>query len=159
SCIGRGGTSAVYKARDLSLDRTVAIKVLSHCSDQGAVQRLRQEAHAVSRLRNPHIITVHEFHIPGDAPPYMVMDYVAGVSLHDWLASDRRLSLRKVIEILTQACEALVHAHGNGVIHRDLKPSNIMLCQDEHGNDVVKLVDFGIAKVLPQKVQAQSSSW
>lgn len=149
ACLGKGGTSSVYKARDILLDRTVSIKILSECaSDERALRRLKSEAMAASRLRNSHIITVFEFQTPSDGPPYLVMDFVEGKTLAEVLADEERLPLPRVVDIITQACEALIHAHANGVIHRDLKPSNIMLCKDEHGRDNVKLVDFGIAKVM-----------
>ncbi len=154
--LGKGGMSVVYLARHLLMNKVVAIKVLHRhlTTDTVSLQRFRQEARAASSLNHPNVITVHDFGVTtDDGQPFLVMDYVSGVSLGDLLARGGPLPVVRVLHILAQACDALAHAHAHGVIHRDLKPSNIMLVENERQEDCVKIVDFGIAKLLPQEGQ------
>lgn len=143
--IGRGGMATVYKAYQPSLDRYVAIKVLSGAYAASAAfrQRLLQEARAVARLRHPNILTVFD---AGEAEgmPYIVMELLEGGTLEQRLGQP--LPLDWTIAIASQVCAALEYAHGAGVVHRDVKPSNIMLTEDNRA----VLTDFGIAKVLAE---------
>lgn len=152
--LGRGGMSVVYKADHLILKKVVAIKTMhSHMiSDTGALLRFRQEAQAASQLDHANVIKVYHFGVTGgdDSRPYLVMDYIEGQSLSDAIDSGS-LSVEAVLKIFVQVCNALEHAHAKGVIHRDLKPSNIMLLERDGDPYFVKIVDFGIAKVLPQE--------
>jgi serine/threonine protein kinase len=150
SCVGWGGMSVVYKAKDLLLYRTVAVKVLrSHSAVvPKSIKRFRYEAIAASKLDHPNIIRVYEFNIPDQGAPYLVMDYLEGSSLAQFIAKNGAIELRRAISIMTKVCEGLEHAHKAGVIHRDLKPGNIMLVKDQDGQQSVKIVDFGIAKML-----------
>lgn len=153
--LGKGGMSIVYKAVHMLLHHTVAIKMMhSHLvSEQQAVMRFKQEAQAATHLDHPNIIKVIGFGITGgDTPqPYIIMDYLDGHSLSEALKEKGRLSLTDNLKIFIQIANALSHAHSKGVVHRDLKPSNVMLLDKDGDPNFVKLVDFGIAKVLSQE--------
>ena len=139
--LGMGAFGTVWKARDTTLNRTVAIKIPRQGQlDRDEAERFMREARSVAPLRHPNIVTVHEV---GKAGPllYIVSDFVRGVPLSELLA-DRRLGRREAVEIARKISEALHHAHENGVIHRDLKPHNIMI--DIAGEP--HLTDFGLAK-------------
>jgi serine/threonine protein kinase len=148
--LGGGGMGLVYKARHRLMNRTVAIKVLHKhmVSSPDALKRFRLEAEAVSCLNAPNILTVYDFGISNQGQPYMVMDYLAGVSLQDVLEAETHLDVQRSLDIFLQVCLALKHAHEKNIIHRDLKPSNIMLVNADGRSDFVKIVDFGIAKLL-----------
>ncbi|MGE0441385.1 MAG: protein kinase [Gemmatimonadales bacterium] len=142
--LGRGGMAAVCLARDLALNRRVAIKVMSPelMLGAGMIERFRQEAQTVARLHHANIVTVHA--IREQAGLYfLVMNYVEGRSLESLLRQEGQLPYAQVLQVLRQVGAALDYAHRNGVVHRDVKPGNILL--DESGNAVV--TDFGIAKV------------
>ena len=144
SLLGTGGMSRVYKARHLLLNKVLAIKILLPHLSMTGLKRFQQEAKAVSTLNNVHVIKVYEFAALVEGQPYMVMDYVEGRTLAEYLKEYGQLSMDQSLTIFRQICEGLAHAHENGVLHRDLKPSNIML---EGANNLVKIVDFGIAKL------------
>ncbi len=147
--IGRGGMSSVYRGEQLMIGRTVAVKVLHSLlfSEANALMRFQQEAKAVGALDHPGIIKVHEFHAGEKGRSYLVMEYVEGVTLSS-LPKSQRLDWKRARNIFTQACDALDHAHKRGVVHRDIKPSNIMLIKSDQDPDFVKILDFGIAKLL-----------
>ncbi len=149
--IGQGGMSIVYKARHELMDRMVAIKMLQTAliSDQTSVKRFQQEAQAASCLTHANVITVYDYGVAPAGEPYIVMDYLQGESLADVIKRDNHVEPRRAVNIFIQACDALEHAHQKGVLHRDLKSSNIMLTECEGHQDVVKVVDFGIAKLMP----------
>lgn len=148
SLIARGGMGAVYKARHLLLNTFRAIKVLRtdlHC-DEIAYQRFKQEAQAVMGLSHPNIVTFHEFGLL-TTTPYVVMDLIEGRALDAVLKQEGKLEKTKALEVFIQVAAAMAHAHSKGIYHRDLKPSNIMLTEGEDGHAVVKVLDFGIAKI------------
>ena len=148
SIIGAGGMGKVYKARHKLMRRLVAIKVVhSHlvCSTE-TLARFQQESEAASCLNHPNVVAVHDFGLVPRA--YLVMDYLDGISLADLLKDDCHLDLNRSLRIFVQICAGLAHAHHHGVVHRDLKPSNIMLINDDGHRDFVKIVDFGIAKLM-----------
>jgi eukaryotic-like serine/threonine-protein kinase len=151
--LGGGGMGLVYKARHNLMKRIVAIKMLhkQFVGTGDALKRFQQEAQASSCLSLPNILTVYDFGLTPDGQPYMVMDYLDGYSLSDLLAKEGHLPVERSINIFVQACTALAHAHEKGVLHRDLKPSNIMLVNFENQKDFVKIVDFGIAKLLTRQ--------
>lgn len=150
SLLGTGGMGVVYKAWQENLKRRVAVKVLRQqfLEDQTSVKRFQQEAIAASRLAHPNIVTLHDFGSTEDGYIYMVMDIINGRSLAQEIRERRSIGVERTISIITQVCDALDHAHRNGIVHRDLKPGNIMLVESPDSGDYVKLVDFGIAKVL-----------
>jgi serine/threonine protein kinase/Tfp pilus assembly protein PilF len=155
--IGRGGMGAVYQATHVLMDRVVAIKIVRAnfaSKDNLCLQRFRLEAKASSCLNHPNIMTVYDFGITDDGVAYLVMDYIDGEGLDVVLRRDGFLSPARAIGIFSEACNALAHAHDKGVVHRDLKPSNIMLVRDEYGREHVKIVDFGIARMLPGRARS-----
>ncbi len=148
--IGQGGMGTVYKALDLVLGRSVAIKFLKTKSiiDKTVVSRFQQEAVAIASLDHHNIIRVHEMSVTSDGDPFFVLEYIQGNSLSNEIRGLKSLPLERALAIAEQICDALQHAHDHGVVHRDLKPSNLMLVK--HGEvEVVKLLDFGIAKLNP----------
>ncbi len=142
--IGRGGMGAVYEARQMDLDRKVAIKLLpmETSMDEGFVQRFQREARALARLQHPGIVAVYQFGTARDGRLYFVMEHVDGMTLYD-LIHGGHLTVAQALEIVKQVCEALAYAHEEGVVHRDIKPSNILV--DTKGR--VKVADFGLAKM------------
>lgn len=150
SVLGDGGMGKVYKARHNLMKRIVAIKMLlpHFVQNAAALKRFQQEAQAASALNHPHILYVHDFGISKQGMPFLVMDYLEGESLAGLLAEEGRLDEKRAVPIFIQACSALAHAHQKGVIHRDIKPANIMLINYEGQSDYLKIVDFGIAKLL-----------
>ncbi|TAH37165.1 MAG: hypothetical protein EYC70_09300 [Planctomycetota bacterium] len=142
--LGGGSSGTVYKARQLSLDRLVALKVLSPLArrSQRQARRFEREGPAVARLRHPNIVQVYL--VGTDGPlAYIAMEYVEGMSLAQSLARDAAMSPRVAATLVLKLARALHHAHGNGVIHRDVKPQNILLGMDGEP----RLVDFGLAKL------------
>jgi serine/threonine protein kinase len=143
--LGDGGMGVVWKARDVRLDRFVALKVLNTVTS-GSVerrQRFAHEARAASALNHPNIVTIYDIADDGDLA-YIAMEYVRGTTVAALIAGGS-LTLKDSLNYATQAAEALAKAHAAGIIHRDLKPSNVMVTDDGR----VKIVDFGIAKLTP----------
>jgi serine/threonine protein kinase len=152
SLVGRGGMSVVYKARNRAVGSIVAVKTLKVdlVSDEELFARFCQEAKAVQTLIHPNIVTVHEFGVTLSGQPFIVMDYLDGATLSDILEKTERLSVRRVLKIFIQVCDAIAHAHAHKIIHRDIKPGNIMLVETANETDFVKMFDFGFAKILPK---------
>lgn len=145
--LGRGGMGAVYLARDLTLEREVAIKVVTPAADRhGMYERFRREAKTAAKLSHPNIVPLHAFG-EVDGMPYFVMGYVRGESLADRMRRDGRLPEDEARRILAEIADALDHAHRQGVVHRDVKPDNVLL-EDASGRAL--LTDFGIAKTIAQ---------
>jgi serine/threonine protein kinase len=145
--LGEGGMGAVYKARQVKLDRLVALKVLPPGVEKGPggfAERFAREARALARLNHPHIVAVHDF---GDVEGlyYLVLEYVDGVNLRQALAAGK-LGPAQALLVVSDLCAALQYAHEMGVVHRDIKPENILL--DRQGR--VKVADFGLAKLVGQ---------
>jgi hypothetical protein len=145
--LGRGGMGAVYLARDLTLEREVAIKVVTPAAERpGMYDRFRREAKTAARLSHPNIVPLHAFG-EVDGMPYFVMGYVRGESLADRMRREGRLPEEESRRILAEVAEALDHAHRQGVVHRDVKPDNVLL-EDASGRAL--LTDFGIARTMNQ---------
>jgi serine/threonine protein kinase len=146
SHIATGGMGAVYKARDTEGGEEVALKVLppEMAAKPSMVERFRREAKHAAKLRHENIVTLHEF---GEANGtfYIVMEFVDGTDLHEYISRHGRLDPNEALDIVTQACRALDHAYQQGVVHRDVKPSNFLLTE-KNGRRVVKLVDLGLAR-------------
>lgn len=144
SLIGRGGMGVVYKARQKSLHRHVALKLLApeRAGDPMFARRFASEARSLAALNHPHIVGVHDF---GEAGGYfyLLMEFVDGVNLRQLIQS-RRLSPDEALGIITPVCDALQAAHERGIVHRDVKPENLLI--DLKG--VVKIADFGIARMM-----------
>ncbi len=142
--LGQGGMGAVYKARQLKLDRFVALKILPPVAgrDPAFAERFTREARALARLSHPHIVGVHDFG-EVDGLFFFVMEFVDGVNLRQLLQAGH-LEPQQALKLVPQVCDALQYAHDEGIIHRDIKPENILL--DKKGR--VKIADFGLAKLL-----------
>lgn len=147
--IGEGGMGQVFRATQLSLDKSVVLKVLrrSLLSDARTVARFQREAKAASRLNHPNAIGIIDFGQDSDDSLYIAMEYVSGRDLHQILSEEGPLPEKRLIRIVAQVLAALADAHAVGVIHRDLKPENIMVEQRRDQPDFVKVLDFGIAKL------------
>jgi serine/threonine protein kinase len=143
SKIGEGGMGEVYRARDESLNREVAIKVLpaSFAQDAERLRRFEQEAHATSALNHPNVLTVYDIGTY-EGSPFIVSELLDGEELRDRL-DEAPIPLRKAIDYAQQIVSGLSGAHEKGIVHRDLKPENLFLTK----NDRVKILDFGLAKL------------
>jgi serine/threonine protein kinase len=144
--IGRGGMGTVFKARDRRLDRLVAIKVLNPelAASGPARQRFLQEARSAAAVTHDHVVTIHAVDEAAGAP-FLVMEYILGVSLADRIQRSGHLRVEEILRIGMQAASGLAAAHAQGIVHRDIKPANILL---ENGVERVKLSDFGLARVI-----------
>jgi len=147
--VGRGGMAEVYRARDIRLDRIVAVKTLREdlARDQTFQARFRREAQSAASLNNPSIVAVYdtgEDNTGGSHVPYIVMEYVDGRTLRDLLRDDRRLLPERALEITDGVLRALEYSHRSGIVHRDIKPGNVMLTRSGQ----VKVMDFGIARAV-----------
>jgi Protein kinase domain len=142
--IGRGGMGAVYRARQSSLNRLVAIKLLppEAAADSVFAERFRNEARVLARLQHPHIVAIHETGQTAQGHLFIVMEFVSGLDLAQLLAKGP-LPPARALGIARAVCEALEFAHQQGVVHRDIKPANVLLSDD----GAVKVADFGVARV------------
>jgi predicted Ser/Thr protein kinase len=142
--IGRGGMGAVYKARQKSLGRFVALKILPprHAANPSFAERFSREAQALAELNHPNIVTVHDFGRAGEFY-FLMMEYIDGVNLRQAMVAGR-FTPRQALAIVPPICEALQFAHDRGIVHRDIKPENLLL--DKAGR--VKIADFGIARIV-----------
>jgi serine/threonine protein kinase/CheY-like chemotaxis protein len=146
--LGGGGTGVVYKANHTMLNSFVAVKMLfpHMVSRQLAVRRFHQEARATASLSHPNILKVSDFGTGEQGQPYLVMEYLQGVSLSEMLEAEGDLPPYLAVEIIMQAAAGLLHAHNKDVVHRDIKPSNLMIVGKVPERFTVKIVDFGLAK-------------
>ncbi|HEY7400752.1 MAG TPA: Stk1 family PASTA domain-containing Ser/Thr kinase [Actinomycetota bacterium] len=142
--IGSGGMAEVFRAFDTTLDRPVAVKILApqYATDPGFVDRFRREAQAAARLNHPNVVSVYDSG-SDDGTHFIVMEYIEGRTLADFLARGGRLDPTKAVEIAMHIADALDAAHAQGVIHRDIKSGNVMVTR----TGVVKVMDFGIARI------------
>ena len=142
--IGAGGMARVYRAEDTRLDRTVAVKILAaqFADDPSFVDRFRREAQTAAKLNHPNVVGVYD-NGAEDGTNYIVMEFVEGRTLAEFLSGGGRLSPTKSVEVAESVCTALEYAHQRGVVHRDIKPGNIMVTRD----GLVKVMDFGIARL------------
>jgi eukaryotic-like serine/threonine-protein kinase len=147
--LGTGGMGAVYEATDLRLGRCVALKILlaRNFGNPGALRRFEREAQAAARLRHPNIVVVHDYGTLGMEGAYLVMELLKGTTLRSEL--DRVGSLHPPVaaDWFDQILDGVAAAHAAGVIHRDLKPDNVIVTRDPQGRDVLKILDFGLAKL------------
>ncbi|WP_437646397.1 protein kinase domain-containing protein [Sorangium sp. So ce362] len=156
--VGQGAQASVWVAEHLALGTQVAVKLIDPelAKQEDARERFRREATAAAQLRSTHVVQILDHGIEGEQP-FIVMELLEGEDLFDRLASRRRLSLQETSKIVTQVARALTRAHGAGIVHRDLKPENFYLCANED-DEVVKILDFGIAKVGHGKRAAQRTT-
>jgi beta-lactam-binding protein with PASTA domain/tRNA A-37 threonylcarbamoyl transferase component Bud32 len=153
--IGAGGMAEVYRGFDQVLNRTVAIKVLlpQMARDTSFVERFRREAQAAARLNQPNIVGVYDTGAD-DGTQYIVMEFIEGRTLAEFMATGRRPTPSQAAEIAQKIAAAIAAAHAQGVIHRDIKPGNVMITRD----GVIKVMDFGIARVLGPETAPQTSA-
>lgn len=142
--IGMGGMAVVFRAEDLLMRRIVAVKILKDdiARDEVSVKRFINESKAVSMLSHPNIVTIYDVSVRSDAK-YIVMEYIEGITLKNYMTKKGKLEFREIIMYTEQVLRALEHAHQKGIVHRDIKPQNIMLLK----NGIIKVMDFGIAKL------------
>lgn len=154
--VGSGAMSVVYKARQDPIDRIVAIKLLKKewSNDPVTVKRFQREAKAVSTLRHKNIPAIMDIGTAETGQPFFVTELIEGTSLEQCLESGDLFEPERAVRIFMQVCDALSHAHKQGLIHRDIKPGNIMIV-DENGAEQVKLVDFGIVKYAKSQSASQ----
>ena len=154
--IGEGGMGRVFQARQVSMDRMVAIKVLRAqlAGDEHLLARFQQEALSVSRLRHPNTITVFDYGRTEDGFLFIAMELLGGRSLADLLQTEKRLEAHRALHIIEQVCGAVAEAHQYGIVHRDLKPENIQIDDVANNPDFAKVLDFGIAKIIHGDTEA-----
>jgi serine/threonine protein kinase len=150
--LGSGGMGSVYKALDSFTGATYALKIIAPelLEQKALAKRLEHEAQAAKALSHVNIVPVFDVGKITNGSPYLIMGYVDGESLEEILRTEVRLNRERALNIFIQVAEALVHAHDKGVVHRDLKPSNILVSKTPGGQDIVKIVDFGIAKITDE---------
>lgn len=148
--LGRGGMGEVYEARHVVVGRRFALKLLHPHLAQGgsAVARFLREARAAGSLENPHIAAVVDFATTSDGLPFLVMEYLEGRSLGRLLSSEGPLLVPRAVSLLLQVCRGLEAAHRAGIVHRDLKPDNLFVVKQPDGSELLKILDFGIAKLV-----------
>lgn len=156
--LAEGGMSTVYQARDIMLDRGVALKLLA--VDQGGVNegflhRFQDEARAGSRLSHPNIVQILNFGV-SSGQPYIAMELVEGRTLQEVFAQDGPLNRERIKNTFTGVLDALVYAHEQHIIHRDLKPANIMISDEPGESAVSKILDFGVAKIIDSESKSES---
>jgi len=148
--IGQGGMGVVYEARHVALKVTVAIKVLhpGEADDPNMLARFRAEAQSSASIKHPNVVDVTDFGLTPDRRPFFVMEYLAGESLANRLDRLGFFNERMVVEVADQILDGLRSAHRKGIIHRDLKPENVLFSKTDDGRETVKILDFGIAKII-----------
>jgi eukaryotic-like serine/threonine-protein kinase len=146
--IGKGGMGVVMEARDVRLNRRVAVKMLRPNASTAPelTRRLKCEAQAAARLQNSHVVRLLDVGMTGTGLPFLVMEFLEGHSLDVELALRGPLPLGEAVSFVLQACEGLAEAHARGIVHRDIKPANLFLC-NEGGRRTLKVLDFGISKL------------
>ena len=155
--VGTGGMGAVYRARDLRLDRNVALKMVRAelLTNAEARRRFRREAQIVARLQHPSIVSIFDYGNLPDGTAYLVMEFIRGSNLREVLEREHRLPLERVVQIVGAVARAIGAAHREGVLHRDLKPENILILQ---GEIEVKVLDFGIATFFGDRGTDESAT-
>ena len=149
--IGVGGMAYVYKAYDSIDDRTVAVKILKDefANNEEFIRRFRNESKAIAILNHPNIVKVLDVGF-GEHLQYIVMEYIDGITLKEYLDQRRDIRWKEAVHFTVQILRALQHAHDKGIVHRDIKPQNIMLLSD----GTIKVTDFGIARLSRSEVRA-----
>ncbi|HVU49126.1 MAG TPA: serine/threonine-protein kinase [Polyangia bacterium] len=163
--IGEGGFGAVFRGKQIATGREVALKILHphNSSDQTIIARFRREAEACSKLRDTHTVTTYDFDETEDGILYLAMELLRGRSLHHLQKADGILAPERVLSILDQVAQSLGEAHANGIVHRDMKPENVFIESRQvttgsgsKTEDHVKVLDFGIAKVMSGEKEVQA---
>jgi eukaryotic-like serine/threonine-protein kinase len=147
--LAAGGMGSVYEAQHTVVKRRVAVKFLRAdlAVERSSLARFQREAQAAGALESEHIAAALDFGIAGDGSPYIVMEYLVGESLSSLLEREKRLPLARAADLVAQACRGVETAHASGIVHRDLKPQNLFVARRQDGTDLVKVLDFGVAKL------------
>jgi len=150
---GEGNISSIYRARHLLINKIMAVKVLKSHNLRKAnlVMRFQREAKLLSTLDHPNIIKFQEFGVHSTEQPYLVLEFVEGRTLEDYVTCEGALEIEQALSVILQVCNALEYLHERDIVHRDLKPENIMLAPGEGGIPQVKLIDFGFADDNPEE--------
>ncbi|HMY18336.1 MAG TPA: serine/threonine-protein kinase, partial [Polyangium sp.] len=158
--IGRGGMGVVFAALHVDLDQPVAVKILHDYAayDQAAVARLLREARAAAKIASNHVVRVMDVGALSDGGAYIAMELLEGRDLADILREHGPFEFVDAVDILIEACDAVAAAHGAGIIHRDLKPANLFVAQMPDGSSTIKVLDFGVSKIVPKSGQTPASS-
>ena len=152
--LGAGSFAVVVHARHEVMERDVALKFLKPkvvTTNPEVSERFVKEVQIASRLKHPNVVSIYDFGVTEDGIYYMVQEFVDGVTVDELLPAGRPLQQARVLKMVHQMLDCLSEAHAQGVIHRDLKPSNLMSTRDEEGGEVIKILDFGVAKLLEPK--------
>jgi serine/threonine-protein kinase len=157
--LGEGGMGAVYRAHHLAMDRKVAVKLLKPhlTTDENALQRFAREARSTMRVDSDHAVKVLDFGVTPHKDYYMVLEYLDGRTVQRELEVDGPFEPARVVHIAKQACEALGAAHQSGLVHRDVKPDNLLLMRVGNDPDYVKMLDFGVAKLMEGAARSDRS--
>lgn len=158
--IGAGGMGVVVAATHVELDQKVALKFLhAHVLDgAGAVDRFSREAKAAVKLKSEHVAHVYDVGVLPDGAPFSVMELLDGVDVANYAAQKKPLTVNEAVEIVIQACDAIVEAHAAGIVHRDLKPQNLFVTRKANGAPLIKVLDFGVSKWTGQDFSITDSS-
>lgn len=150
AAVGEGAMGIVYQAADLSLGRQVALKLLRPelAQDPALAQRFTNEARLTAGLQSPHVVRVYDRGQLPTGEPFLVMEWLEGTSLERLLAERGRISIAEAVDLVVQACAGLSEAHAVGIVHRDIKPANLVVCVGATGRPLLKVVDFGISKLI-----------
>lgn len=150
--IGFGGMGIVFKAKDTKTGNIVAIKVLQmdFIRDQSVLKRFKLEIESTMNLTHANLVSTYDHGTTEDGQPYLIMEYVDGFSLASILEKEGKLALTRALEIFIHLAAVLDYAHNQGVLHRDINPNNVIVCKTETGYEAAKIIDFGIAKVMPE---------
>jgi eukaryotic-like serine/threonine-protein kinase len=156
--IGEGGMNEVWLAWDESLQRNVALKILRSGADTdaGVIARFEREALALSRLRSPHTVRVFDFGASDDGFSYIAMEYLPGADLQQLVRESGPMPPERAIAFALQVCRSLSEAHAAGIVHRDIKPANLFVTRLGDQHDVLKVLDFGIARLVTDATRTQS---
>src|SRR5262245_12570275 len=148
--LGEGGMGRVYLARQLDLQRQVVVKVMHDhiAADETFRERFQRETLLMARFQHPYAVTLYDASLNDPQGPCIVMEYIKGVTLDTLLHSNKRLDPVRVGRLLFQLCEVLQAAHAEGIVHRDLKPANLMVVDPDTPYELIKVMDFGLAKLL-----------
>jgi serine/threonine-protein kinase len=158
--VGSGGMGAVYRAEQIGMERRIALKVLrpQYSDNEGVRRRFHLEALAASRLTHPNTIRIYDFGETDEQVLYIAMEFLKGRGLATVIGTEKVLSVKRLIHLMSKVCESLAEAHRNNVVHRDLKPDNIFLCVVENDSDYVKVLDFGVAKIITEANQGRAGT-